>query len=80
MSEVKGKIEDFVPLLIWTIVVIIISIIYFAIVLVVVGVAADVAGFDDLSDSYAVLSASILVLAILLSSAISERRGHFPGR
>jgi len=59
--------------LIASILVIVISIIYFAIVLIVVKIAADLVGFDDLTDSYGVLSTSILVLAILVSSAIHER-------
>ncbi len=73
MSISKERIEYFASLLISSIVIIIISIIYFAIVLVVVKIAADLVGFDDLADSYGVLSASILVLAILISSAIHER-------
>ena len=73
MSVSKERIEYFVSLLIASVVIIIMSIIYFAIVLIVVKIAADLVGFDDLTDSYGVLSTSILVLAILVSSAIHER-------
>ncbi len=73
MSVSKERIEYFVSLLIASIVIIIMSIIYFAIVLIVVKIAADLVGFDDLDDSFGVLSASILVLAILVSSALHER-------
>lgn len=73
MSITKERMEYFMSLLIASVVIIIISIIYFAIVLIVVKVAADLVGFDDLSDSSGVLAASILVLAILVSSAMHER-------
>ncbi|MEX2720688.1 MAG: hypothetical protein Q6362_004620 [Candidatus Wukongarchaeota archaeon] len=73
MSVSKERIEYFVSLLIASVVIIIMSIIYFAIVLIVVKIAADLVGFDDLDDSFGVLSASILVLAILVSSALHER-------
>ena len=73
MSVSKERIEYFVSLLIASVVIIIMSIIYFAIVLIVVKIAADLVGFDNLDDSFGVLSASILVLAILVSSALHER-------
>jgi hypothetical protein len=73
MSVSKERIEYFASLLISSIVIIIMSIIYFAIVLIVVKIAADLVGFDNLDDSFGVLSASILVLAILVSSALHER-------